>query len=95
MARFGRAADGDIGGKRAWHFDSENAAGEGGRRELPGRMGRAAGKEQTRVADYFLNLKQDQRARSEGRPCSQENVSRRARSDVVAIFHGFASIRNR
>ena len=55
MARFGlRArgtagvAGGDIGGKRAWHFDSENAAGEergGGRGNWAGRVGKATGKD--------------------------------------------------
>ena len=54
MARFGlRARDGgrasgDIGGKRAWHFDSENAAGEergGGRGNWAGRVEKATGKD--------------------------------------------------
>ena len=56
MARFGlrargaeRRASGDIGGKRAWHFDSENAAaGEergGGRGNWAGRVGKATGKD--------------------------------------------------
>ena len=51
MARFGRgrrerrgAADGDIGGKRAWHFDSENAAGEEEREEgVAGQDGEGGG----------------------------------------------------